>query len=481
MKRIRALIPCMFIYGFMFAQQNLGIDNSNYAGIHGTFLNPSSIVDSKLKWDINLISVGMVFDNTFLFIPKSLVPAFGFHKIIKGIINTDLFYTNFDPNNPNKLYQLTLTTDVLGPSFHMQIAKKHVIGFTMAGRSYTDIKNIPGHLAQTAFAYLLEKDLWDRTFHDNSTNLNSMSWLEYAVHYGTVLYRKGNQELKGGISLKYLQGIAAAYVKNTNLTYNIVDTSKLILTNSTIDYGRTDYDTYRKIRNYGDLNHGHGFGGDIGFTYLHLRDPSSYEEDGERMADPDKSYYVYRIGISLLDIGAINFNRNAAAYHLQTDSANYSNWRQTHIKSNNQLDQALSGVFYQGDSSRSLTGNHFNMALPTALSIQADWNVYKNFYANATIVKGFGHGNNQGAIRPDTYSITPRYETERYEVSIPLSLLYYNRWQARIGLAVRIYYFFFGGDAPGSLFGLNNFQRTDFYAGLHYFVPHKKEKPKQIN
>jgi hypothetical protein len=483
MKQIVIFMCSLWLCPNIYAQQNMGIDNSNYAGIQSAFLNPSSFVDSKLKWDIHVFSTGTLFDNNFLYIPKGSVPAFGFKKIFKGIINTDLFYSYFNSNTPNKLYQVTLSTDIMGPSFQMEIAKKHEIGFTIAARSYTDIKNIPGNVAQNAFAYLLEKDLWNTTFHDNSSNLNSMTWLDYAIHYGTVLYRRGKHEIKGGVSLKYLQGIAAAYIKNTNLTYNIVDTSKLIFTNSSIDYGRTDYDSYRKISNYHDLNHGVGFGGDIGFTYLHLKDPSENSDSriGFKMSDPEHNNYLYRIGVSILDIGSILFDRNSASYHLQTNSANYSNWRSTHIQSNNQLDQALSSVFYQGDSSQSLVSNRFNMALPTALSVQADWNVCGDFFANATIVKSIGHGPRQGAVRPDIYSITPRYENEHFEFSLPFSVLYYNRWQPRIGLAVRIYYFYFGGDAPGSLLGLNNFQRTDFYAGIHYFIPWKKMKQKPVS
>ena len=113
------------------------------------------------------------------------------------------------------------------------------------------------------------------------------------------------------------------------------------------------------------------------------------------------------------------------------------------------------------------------MALPSAISIQVDWNVYNHFFANLTIIKGFGHGNNPGVIRPDVYSLTPRYETLWGEVSIPMSLLYYNQWRPRIGLAMRIYYFFIGGDAPGSLLKLNDLEGVDFYAGIHFFIPEK--------
>jgi hypothetical protein len=475
MKRLLGFVLCMSVCLGLAAQQDLGIRNGNYAGIQGALLNPSSIADSKLKWDVNVLSVEEVFDNNFLYAPKSSLKFLGFKNIIEGAIHETIFGTHYDPGQPNKLYNLTFSTEILGPSFFIKVAKKHEIGLTIAGRGYANIRDITGNLGQNAFAYFQQSSLWDTTFHDNTTRVNTMGWLEYGLHYATVIYSQGRDELKMGLSLNYLQGIAAAYAKNVNVNYNIADTAHLIFTNSSIDYGRTNTDTYRKISSYNDLNHGHGFGMDIGFTYVHLTDQAAYTgEQGRPVpADPEKSNYVYRIGISLLDIGSINFNRNAAAYHLQANGADFSNWHQSKFSGNEQLDQTLSAVFYHGDSTRSLAADHFNMGLPSAVSIQADWNVYEHFFANATIIKGFGHGSGQGVTRPDVYSITPRYETKNYEVSLPMSLLYYGVWRPRLGLALRAGYFFIGGDAPGSILKLRSLEGADFYAGVHFFIAEK--------
>jgi len=472
MKNILLVLVCMHSCLCMLAQQDLGIRNSNYSGIQGALLNPGAIAGSTLAWDVNVFSMGEVFDNTFLYAPKSSLPFFGIKRIIDGSIHENLFRTRYSQQDANKLYNLTLSTEILGPSFFFSVAKKHKIGFTVAGRAYTNIKDIPGNIAQNAFAYLKEKDLWNTSFNDNTSRINSMGWLEYGLHYATVLYSKGRHELKAGISLNYLQGIAAAYVKNTHINYRIGDTTNINFSATSVDYGRTDFDAYKKINDYNDLNHGHGFGADIGFIYVRFREEAaSSVQPGEGMRDPnDKSSYIYRLGISLLDMGSINFNRNTAAYHLQANNANFADWGRSKFSGNAQLDQTLSAVFYQGDSAKSFSSNHFNMALPAAISIQADWNVYKNFFANMTIIKGFGHGNKQGVTRPDVYSVTPRYETKWLEISVPVSILYYNHWQPRIGLAARAGYFFIGGDALGGLLKFNDLEGVDFYAGIHFFI-----------
>jgi hypothetical protein len=175
-------------------------------------------------------------------------------------------------------------------------------------------------------------------------------------------------------------------------------------------------------------------------------------------------------------MGSINFNRNAAAFHLQSDNADFSNWGQAKLHSNMAVDRTLSAVFYGGDSAKSQVSDHFNMALPAAISIQADWNVCEKWFLDATLVQGFSHGDRQGVTRPDVYSLTPRYETKSFEASLPLSLLYYGHWQPRMGLAVRVWYFFVGGDAPAPLLGLNKMHGVDFYAGIHYFVARRNRQ-----
>src|SRR6266542_1951064 len=108
--------------------------------------------------------------------------------------------------------------------------------------------------------------------------------------------------------------------------------------------------------------------------------------------------------------------------------------------------------------------------------LQTDWNFYNNFFINATIIKNIRNKSSAGVIRPDVYSITPRYEKRWFELSVPVSLLYYGHWQPRIGLAARAGYFLIGGDALGGLLKLNDFEGADFYVGLHFFVTKKKFK-----
>src|ERR1700685_2218587 len=119
MKRMVLLFFCCGAALSALAQHDLGLWNSNYAGIQGSLLNPSSIAGSRLDWDVNVFSVNVDFVNNFLYAPKSAVPFFGIQRIIKGSIDENLFQTRYDPQNPNKLYNVSFSGEFLGPSFFM--------------------------------------------------------------------------------------------------------------------------------------------------------------------------------------------------------------------------------------------------------------------------------------------------------------------------------------------------------------------------
>jgi hypothetical protein len=427
------------------------------------------MVDSRIKWDVNLASAGIFVDNSFFYIPGRQLPPFGFKKIADEINDREVL-THFNPSRPNQLYHFVSSAETIGPSFFMPLNYNSQIGFTIAARGYANLMQVPGHLAQNTYTNLKDPSLWNTEWQDTHSKVNSMAWLEYGLHYGRVLYRRNNKKLLMGVSLKYLQGIVAAYAKNTNLNYTIIDSNEAMLSHSSVDYGGTREFSGKK---YSDLIHGSGFAGGLGLTFV-SGGPSACNANPDAITENESgNRYVYKIGISLIDLGNIRFNRYSAAYYLRADSAVYTGNGQSNSGSSGPIAQFV----YENDSAKHLTANHFNMVLPSAISVQADWNVFNDYYINATVIKGFGHGNHTGVVRPDLYSVTPRYETSWFEVSAPFSLLYYQRWQPRIGIAFRIGYFFFGGDAPASLAGIGNFERTDIYAGIHFFPLEWKHRP----
>ncbi|HMT29462.1 MAG TPA: DUF5723 family protein, partial [Bacteroidia bacterium] len=111
----------------------------------------------------------------------------------------------------------------------------------------------------------------------------------------------------------------------------------------------------------------------------------------------------------------------------------------------------------------------FKMKLPTSVSFQADWNAYKKFYINANYIYGL-ENKKPGVDRPSVISITPRYETPWFDVSVPVSYYNFNGKVSRVGLAFRFASFYVGSDRVGTLFGLGDMNGMDVYAGLKFSI-----------
>lgn len=432
------------------------------------------MIESKLGFDFNIMSGTIDGDNNFLYIPKDSLKFLGIGNFI-DLVKNKSYYTRFDPSDPNKTFDFTLTAEAMGPSLMFKFAKRHALGFNTGVRYFLVVNDAVGHQSQQAYFENRDTSLYGAFRPDDNIKINTMGWFEYGVNYAWKFYQKNKNEFSGGISVKYLDGAGAGFVKNVSGSYNLANTSDLFFSNASLDYGRTDYTTFDSIDNYKDLIHGNGWGGSIGFTYTFKKDSAdyTYEMDCRKNVDPNKSPYLFKIGISVTDIGSIKFNEGAATFHLETDSAVWHSYRANQFTSNLDFDHALSSIFY-GDSLASASDIGFRMALPASLNLQADWNVYKNFYLNATIIKGFMAGTGQGVKRPDIYSITPRYERKWFEVSAPISLISYHYLQPRLGLCVRLGYFFIGGDALGGAFGLTDLEGIDLYGGFHIFFPQRK-------
>lgn len=476
MKRILIILLSLTLFNPLQAQEYLGIINSNYAGTIGTQLNPSSFVGSKLSFDINLASGGSSFDNTYLYIPKEDLIFFGFGNIVDIIENKE-FLTRWDPNNPNDPQSLTFSVEAIGPSFMINFAERHSLGFSTGAKTFMTTYNVPAHVAENAYQFLEDESLYNTLWTTDNMQMDILSWAEYGLNYGLIMFQNKKHLFKGGINLKVVDGFAAGYVKNADVTYNIVSADTILFGPTSLDYGRTDFNSYDPTENYKDLKHGGGFGWDLGFTYELLRDSSewTYEMDQHWWADPDKNKYTLRIGASLIDMGSIKFNEFSNTYHLETNDASYPSWNGEHYEGNEDFDRTLSYIFY-GDSSASFVDDNFKMSLPGAFSLQVDWNAYKNLFINATIIQGFNRSSEQGIVRPDIYALTPRYEHKWFEVAMPMSIEYYGHTKARIGLALRAGPVFVGTDEIGSLLAINDMEGADIYGGIKINIPGKKLK-----
>ncbi|HEX8575172.1 MAG TPA: DUF5723 family protein [Flavobacterium sp.] len=441
------LVACMFAC-FMNAkaQSYLGYYFDNYAGVQSTLYNPASIVDSRFNTDINLISAsGLVANNYY------------------GVRIFDAYKDNFDfdrdakkfPSNNNSGF---VNLDVMGPSFMFNIAPKHAIAIFTRARSMINVRRIDGALIDR-----LEDDFGTSDFRLNSQNFRGIghSWGELGVSYATVLLNKNQHFLKGGLSLKYLQGVSNIYLNanNVSIDYNYVDpntTNNTITTTGVITYGGS-----QKIEDedYEFNKNSKGFAADLGFVYEYRPDYNSFNAD-----DKDLNKYKLRFALSVTDIGSIkyknatgkNYNINGVRTEEDFNDLDIDDFLNTFPVTNTNATQAN---------------------LPTALHTNVDWNMYKKFYLNfnADISLTSKKALNTNSIA-NTISLTPRYEVKWFSFYLPLSYIQYS--QVNAGAGFRLGPLFLGSGSIISNLISKESKGADVHVGLKIPVYQGKKKDK---
>jgi len=417
-----------------FAQENMGIANSNYAPANTLLLNPSSIVDSKSYLDINIIGASAFAQNNYVYLAKE---NFLFRKDIFNLGQVQPSY-----NTNRKTANGILDIGIQGPTATMAFGK-HSFGIYTGARGYVNARKIPVAAAQLALD-LDNAPAFNDDYTAKNVRVKSMSWAEAGLSYGTILKQFDKDMWTGGITVKRLFGI-----HNTSLIIEDADVEQLDSNSARLNTLKGKYAHVEP-----GWNTGSGWGVDLGVTYKRmLEDVTKYVPHSvlSHCAVPD---YKYKIGVSLLDFGRIKYKKNAMYREFD---------RNSEIDTLNTIDDLTSS---NADAGTDKTGNVFKAKLPTALSAQFDYNFENNIYVNATAVYAIPRPKNFGVERSNLLAVTPRYETRYFEASMPLSL--YNFKTPHVGLAFRLYNVVIGTDNILPYFLRMNVYGADIYFNVKY-------------
>lgn len=443
----------------------LGIVNSNYAGVHGIGMNPSSMVGSKLYMDYNLLTIGLSEDNDYFYLLRDDWYNLLFHNI------TPVYYTeegevrNFAVYKDDGYKSGFAGIKILGPS-GMLVYGKHAFGLSTAVRSQSSFTNLPSEIATfiyEAIDYDQQHNI--RYTHDKTIKVGSLSWMELDFSYAYNFRRYAWKSWSAGITVKPLFGITSTYANFYTLDYTVLSDTTALVYDVTFDYGYSlpvNYET-----NYfpeGPTFRGFGLGVDLGVTFMSTTKGHSNYAFGSLCEQPYEDYN-YRIGISLLDVGYIKFKKKTF-YRKYVNS--YTAWFEPvdTLPGNtiNEINKKLEYYFYD-NAEEVITEDSYVMNIPPALSVQFDYPLRRYLFLNATLIYGFNLGKSF-IKRPSVIAFTPRYETNRMEVSIPISIYEWVANSPRIGFYFRYGNFFFGMDKLNTLIGLNDFTGVDVYFGL---------------
>ena len=447
----KSLIYALILAGMssVNAQSYLGYYHDNYTGVQSTLFNPASIVDSRFKADINIVSASAFVGNDYY-----------------GLKMSDLFKDSFDFDKQGRksvTNNFIGNVDIMGPSFMFNIAPKHSIAVFTRARSIVNVSKIDGKL----FADL--KDNFDSSSSYTSgvqnSNMVGNAWAELGLSYATVLLDKQKHFLKGGLSVKYLQGIANVHGKFTDVSFNYDDVAQTITTKGMMSYGESqDFENNSDSK----FNSGsRGVGLDLGFEYEYRPDYAKFtttDNKGNIIYLKDKNKYKYRFGISLTDLGSILYKgtANEKGYDLNrtVNQAQYE-------EAESPLDLYL--VSYTKPNTRAY--------LPTALHATADWNIHNKFYLN---LNGDLNVNSKTAENRSTIAnaviLTPRYESKWFGFYLPIGMMEYSGFQA--GTGFRFGPLFVGSGSVLSNLMSKESKAVDVHLGLKIPIYQSKMKDK---
>ena len=414
------------------AQSYIGYAVDNYSGVHSLTSNPSNVVDSRLKSDINLISVSAFGGSDY----------FGIN--LSDIMNSDGGF-DFEANTekfPSDANNFFLNVDVLGPSFMFNLTPKSSIGVVSRVRAFFNINNISGELYENI------SDNFDigEDFDFNSKNLAGTihAWAEVGLVYGRVLVDKENSFLKGGITLKYLQGAGGVFINSPNFTGQYDSTNETLTTTGELSYGISqDFDN--DDIQFDNLTS--GFGADIGFTYEFR--PNVDLDSVTRKHNK----YKLKIGASITDIGSIDYKESVVTTY--------------------DLNATADASTFDEDTEAFLDNNYTSteetiaqkISLPTAFHFLADYNIKNKLYislqTNLSLVKK--NATNSNSII-NSVTLSPRLETKWFSFYSPVSIRQYGDFAWGGGL--RIGPLMVGSGSVLSNLLSDSTKTTDVYVGL---------------
>lgn len=467
------------------AQDFLGINNSTWGGVHTLHINPANVVSSRMKVDINLVSMNMTFGNNYASMKNSALFNLSDTSINKDQAYWDQNILVDSTNGRPKSALMNLT--ILGPSFMFNITPKDAIAFTSRVRGQVMAEDMDEDIANIIYGGLNSGN-FNIPYSANNASVRYNLWAEYGLSYGRVILDQKEHYLSGGITLKFLQGLGSAYatVKDYNLVFSNQDTIQSLTGN--LAYGNSQNDMVtRLLRNQG-FNFGidgAGMGADIGFVYEwrpkwedwqyghYKKKTCEMKNTGKLWEDP----YTLKASVALTNIGAIRYTKGGDSRDYILGIQNLPTNVFNGVGSAYDISQVLDSLEQAGQlSDKPGAKNDYMLDLPLSLNIGLDYHVIGGFYMNmnANIAFNQGRKDDHRMNLPHSFYFTPRYDNQWFGAYMPIGYRQYSglNW----GLSLRLGPVIVGsGDIFTNLIK-GETRGIDLFVGAKIPIPHMKPR-----
>ncbi len=444
MKKTTLLLLCIVQFVLVEAQSFIGFSSDNYIGVHAVIFNPANITDTPYKADINVAGFSAFGGNDYYGVNV-------FDALKKGY-SFDLEAKSYPSEDNRALGNL----DILGPAFMFNLSKKSSIALFARARAFINANEING----ASISAIDDDNTDDFNLTEGDISGVGHAWAELGVSYARILLNEKEHFLKGGITLKYLQGIGSAYLIGNDISavYDADgtdlgggETTGSIGTTGTLNYSRFD-DFDNDDYDYNLPDNATGLGSDFGLTYEWRPNRAEYDETTIHNAHQ----YKLKLGLSITDIGFISYKNGIK------ETYNITNTNVSEDEFDNSDDI---GAFLDSFYTLTNSGTGYKIDLPSALHLNADWNFNRKLFLNLNIDFSLMSKDRKTANRiSNTISLTPRYESKWFGFYFPLSIIEKNGF--RMGTGLRAGPLYLGSGSIISVLTSDNNREADVYAGL---------------
>jgi hypothetical protein len=470
----------------LYAQSQIGLTVGNYIGINHLQVNPANICFQPLAVDLSIVSFDGNLNNNNFYSEATFLLTRPFNNNFNKLVPQNKGFNSDAVKESNLVVKKNLQPNgyifggvyALGPSILFAINKKKSLAFTTGFRTHLGITNISDLTANTIFEGLTFSEVVFQKMKMTDTKVSFASWAECGISYAQVINENNHYMHRLGFTVKGLLGLSGAYIYDRGFNGENENGKDLIFNNSSFSYAYSGPTTknINAANAQNDLKiRGFGAGFDIGYSvekknYTSTRYcPKMY---GFSTVSVD---YKWKAGISILDIGAIKFDQNAFLTEIDNGSMRWPKFDSLLNKDVAEID-ALFRSNITGTTPK--TANAFWLILPSAVSIQFDYRVVQEFFANITIYQRITLAQMPSLSRMNVIALTPRYDSEIWTLSMPFILNEYKNFN--IGIAYRYKYITVGSDRVAETFGLKQAYGADIYASLKYYIGHQSSKGRKL-
>ena len=448
---LRVLIILVAFY--CYPQSHVGVASERYSGFNGTAINPTSFINSPIDQEINVFGIDFQFDSDYGFIKNSsyldLGDVFSKIKITNPFTDDGIDDLSINMNNSDKPYSILTSLQLNGPSYIFKFnSGDKTFSFGLGFNQRINISSLEFNSGYNYNNFRKENFGNEILFDQTNSKLHGANWSEIKLNFAYTNNNKNSISQSFGLNFK----INIPYI---SIQANQESPIKMIHRDLDTMIFLNDFKTEISLDARNPFKRrGSGFAFDLGYSISKKKEYSK-----------DKHSYIYKLGFSVLDLGFLSLNKLSSVHYYEIFSP-----KELDIKDIDSY-QDLSERVY-GDASKSLKDKSFKLSTPSALSIQFDYNFFRSFYFNTTIINRLTVGN-KTLVRPNILNSSLRIEKPKY--SFILSSTLYEYEKLMIGLSSRLGPLYFSIDNISNMFfKQNKLNHIEFMFGVKIYPFYKK-------